>query len=1280
VVEIVSVGIGVKNTKRFFVLNPSSSDLDFEWEPLSSDSAPHSLKADAGGLASSQACRDRVASARCASPGAGTPRRTGFLPPVEGVRCVNLRGRIAAGRKTEVVLEFLPNKPKTQERLWKFCIPSRKLEQLFLFVGRVKEPHVALDCSSVCFNPVLLGGKVEEVVNIHNKEDIPLSFAFSRKQAESEKSPLPPCLVVSPRHGVLPPNSVTPVRLRFKPEDEKPFKCSLLCRVRQKVRPLSLGVRGAGYSVKHSMVLLNEDGSIRQFASGSQSASLLDFGPLLLGQTRRYLLQLQNAGSFDFRFHWSIQSVSTVSCSPSLSVSPTEGVVETGRNCEVTLTYAPAEISKHEEYLLLCSISGSDPYRIRAQGSCSSPKVSFSFSSHDFGAFVLPPSLFPDLGSVVALSSPSSGGSAISDRVELKITNLDPHHDCFISTPFEKSNVLDVQLVPCSIGPGEKISVTLIFAPKQAKNYRFKIPFSINDRTTAHVTVTGKGIPARLELSPSSDEIRFAPLIKGESAVKHVRIVNRTEASLEFFLPASPNLSSRGISWKPLSSETKPFSLHPRQELPLEVSFKPALSIPEFSLPLFAECLVKRGGLTYRFPSLLCHIAAKSFETEVRLSQPSLAFGPIVVNSWATQIVKLTNIGELFMHFKFKTSTKYSQMVSLSPSEGLLHPHADVPIEVTFRPTEVTQKRIVVDDIICLIKASGASASNVETSSLSLTVTGQGVAQPSDSVQTLQFSTAVRTQQTKTFQVKNSKKYDWSTTPLVACESPKDAMYFLCSPSGRVTIPANQKVTFQVTYSPLTMTRASSSVREGTLSAEEVDGVNRKEQRERGDGACNGHLADKDNHPRLPLFHAASVFIPLPDGEAATCRFIGQATEPTVEQVVDASIVCREKQIQAIKIRNWIPVKQKFDVAYTITQCTGDTPPQIQAPDRFELPASQAREYRFLASAFKPCAAVVQFRFTSREKADFYLAEARLTFTDPETVGTIALETTVRQLAKTKVLVENPSTRKAVFQCQSNVADVCFSPSPLEVPPGATGALEVSLRANVSGAGEGTIVLTSDELGTYKYLLKYSVSAGEIEKHATFSAPLGKEVSETLRFLHFAKKPTTYLATIDFAPDETRGGGRSKASGSVENFFLENKSVAVSGDVENRGTEFAVGVRFAPSKLAETKATLVLRSAEGFEYKALLIGRAQPPQPQGPFRLGKGKCINIDFRNPFETQTEFSLQVDRPCFSVEKKVVKLEARKSTTISVQVKPDARDAGRLIVTADGIPPWIFYLKAD
>lgn len=59
-------------------------------------------------------------------------------------------------------------------------------------------------------------------------------------------------------------------------------------------------------------------------------------------------------------------------------------------------------------------------------------------------------------------------------------------------------------------------------------------------------------------------------------------------------------------------------------------------------------------------------------------------------------------------------------------------------------------------------------------------------------------------------------------------------------------------------------------------------------------------------------------------------RFVGYALEPTVEQVVEATVSCKQQQLHLINIKNWLPAKQRFEVSYTITQSTGDKLPQIQ--------------------------------------------------------------------------------------------------------------------------------------------------------------------------------------------------------------------------------------------------------------------------------------------------------------------------------------------------------------
>ena len=100
--EIESLGVRVRNTARFMVLNPTGIGYEFFWEPMGSRGA-------AGGPSSSAA----------ASP----------------FTCLTRRGTVMGGRQFEMVFEYLPTKDSIAESFWMFRIPEQGIEVPFLVVS-----------------------------------------------------------------------------------------------------------------------------------------------------------------------------------------------------------------------------------------------------------------------------------------------------------------------------------------------------------------------------------------------------------------------------------------------------------------------------------------------------------------------------------------------------------------------------------------------------------------------------------------------------------------------------------------------------------------------------------------------------------------------------------------------------------------------------------------------------------------------------------------------------------------------------------------------------------------------------------------------------------------------------------------------------------------------------------------------------------------------------------------------------------------------------------------
>lgn len=139
------------------------------------------------------------------------------------------------------------------------------------------------------------------------------------------------------------------------------------------------------------------------------------------------------------------------------------------------------------------------------------------------------------------------------------------------------------------------------------------------------------------------------------------------------------------------------------------------------------------------------------------------------------------------------------------------------------------------------------------------------------------------------------------------------------------------------------------------------------------------------------------------------------------------------------------------------------------------------------------------------------------------------------------------------------------------------------------------------------------------------------------------------------------------------------------------GTEVSVEVTYEPSRIGESRATLLVSSATGGDYTFPLFGTCIAPKPQGPFLVKAGSTTSITFRNVFPTTTPFVFQVDNPLFHVAKAGENIRGHKDHRVVVGY--DGNDSGskaaimgKLIVScaksAGGVTSaqWIFYLKGE
>jgi len=251
VIEFLSLGTSVRNTQRFFVHNPTDRTWSFKLvrveDPISGFTAENEEKS-----VSSFACQT---STGIVEPGKKFELIFHYTP-------LAIPPMVGASLDADSIVEqssFAGN--NLEESLWRFQVgdyaskfldgtitdsSEKPIAVPLLLVGRVSEPRVFLDKSSIKFRSMLIGGNVLEAVNLVNSEHIPFSFtveapsellevAASRQKSSllpvidsasaseptmAKSTSIPP-MTIEPMQGVVSPNSSFPISIHFHPQQKR---------------------------------------------------------------------------------------------------------------------------------------------------------------------------------------------------------------------------------------------------------------------------------------------------------------------------------------------------------------------------------------------------------------------------------------------------------------------------------------------------------------------------------------------------------------------------------------------------------------------------------------------------------------------------------------------------------------------------------------------------------------------------------------------------------------------------------------------------------------------------------------------------------------------------------------------------------------------------------------------------------------------------------------------------------------------------------------------------
>nr|XP_006823299.1 PREDICTED: hydrocephalus-inducing protein homolog [Saccoglossus kowalevskii] len=529
VIEFSSVGINVKNSRQFFIVNPTQANYSFIWSCDDEEDAKNPTVF------------------HCGAPG----------------------GLINSGKKHLVSFAYIPNQLGIVESFWRFSIPEQNISVPFLLVGNTREPAISTDRSHINFKSLLLGHRARETVCLINNESLAFEYEILESSCHSEG--FASHLDVTPLKAIVPPNSRLPIDIYFAPVVEKEVNFNLEINIQRKTLPIYLNVKAEGYSM--NAALLCEDSFGKKVELTSKGLNEINFAEVEMNEKAVRQLWIVNSGRFNFDFEWTLNERSGRR-EKMMSITPGLGGVSHNDRKKCTLSFKPPGKVTLRGCELSLKITNGPIYNINVTGYGVAPGLHFSFTKYDFGPCFIYRAGMPE------------------HKALLKVTNRD-NKDISLDCHYTSTTYLDVQFEATVLEADKSIDIPFTFYPRESIKYHEIIPFEINGLSRTNIEVFGEGTEMRVEVvNPRDKTVNFGALRVGQTMKRVVPLINNSPCPITFKIVITPMSSSLQQLPSVLTlSNTDKITLKPRGGTHnLEVIFSPKCRIPKFTEEVILEC------------------------------------------------------------------------------------------------------------------------------------------------------------------------------------------------------------------------------------------------------------------------------------------------------------------------------------------------------------------------------------------------------------------------------------------------------------------------------------------------------------------------------------------------------------------------------------------------------------------------------------------------------------------------------------------------------------------
>ncbi|CAH8565959.1 unnamed protein product [Heterobilharzia americana] len=1309
VIEFNTVGLGLRKTRYFSIINTTKENFEFMIKNEDSFS----------------------------------------IQEPKSVKCLVDKGIILAGKKINIGFEFISYQLGLIESFWRFHVKNFNYNIPLLIVGETREPNIIFDQSYINFHAVLIGHTISKTVLLINEEVVQLSSSLSssitntmmneeEEQSENEvefeflKSSLydagkQDSIIVKPMSGHLLPGEKLPIEITFQANGEREVNINLQCNIKHKNLPLTLNIKAQGYAI-HSSVWLDYtltpttlpiNKSNNQTKSTTEVIEQIEIKPLWspcigiditelmnnsinriktdknlmnklielnIGQlnpgeytTRKLIIynngkfkidflcqfmlisnglnkknemiidQLINGFNFDKTYHPS-----------SLYITPNSGSLLPNEKFICTIKFHPLKQLnilginhiKLNNLLGICLIIRDGPiYGIKLFGSIKQQPVQFSTTCINFGyQLIMQPGLKPSL-------------------YYLYISNLDRNKELSIECISQPSKIFTYTLISTILAKKQHdndddvirqqsnslLCIPIEFFPQDNILYKEMIIFEINGCSQYSIELIGKG--CQLLLEPKIDPLLL--MYKNKSGIMKITQINEDNNNNNKRCINMGHLRIGQISRRFITLINKsyaPICLH-------QIHFNQSYNNNNNNNLIHIQ---------------LCNVI--SIEKQLNYYGPITQITtPLILSSNGGQIMIMLEFisNKQIYNFNEEILCEISRVNQNNNTNELINEKINNKI---IQPINNISKNITNMLLPIFYLYGSVNTYNIEFNTDSIT-----------------FGSIVQGSQLNKRLIlinsgDNGAKFEWDqstfTSDLIIeplngfIGSRLEVPFTLTLKPSKLTreirmenvtcrIQGTGKKTITITGAcvPPTIIKEiqqfSTTVRQ--TDSKNLQIINRTNTDWQIKPIIDGEQWSGSKIIEIPaqqtgvyelkykpvtmttdgVKHKGTIFFPLPDGTGLLYNLSGISEPPKSMIRINREIECKKLHTEVVEIPNWLNIPQRFHITKEVLRPDKlDPSTTIKGLNYLDVPGDSSKEYNLSIFTYREGFTLVKVTFTNEITGEYQFFEVNFKSIRRKSLDVIRMQTLVRKPTVYTLTLENPLMIPVNFQMSTNISDV-QCPNQLQIPANCEGNVTLEYLPIKVGRNCGKFEAVCNELGSFTYELDLQATPVGIESTVHFRTTIGQRHCQTVKFTNMTKSKTEFITNID-NPD-----------------YHCEKQLTVAP-----GVEAILEVIFEPTTIGNRIANLLVTSVQAGEYNFRLKGTALPPQPQGPITIKAGETKHIIFRNVFPTSILYSFQVDNTLFNLPKQSEIIRSGKEFRIPIGLDSNIIKSpitGKLVVTA-------------